>query len=197
MKTYGKAILCAVAAVIAGASIWQAAPAYAGQAPTAAAPTEELNVKGEGEVAEAERHRIHMSKEDFEAYRLKKLQAMAEYFGIETEGKSAQQLKDELAVAKEANKEKWEAFKAEHQAKRLEHLQKIAGKHGIQTDGKTEEQLREELMKVHGGKEHRRWKARHEHNQHNGSSNNAKPQQSPQAKPDANAAPVPSREKHT
>lgn len=177
----------AAAAGVAAASIWQAVPVRAELAAPAAA--EEPSAKQEGEGGHQERHRIHMSKEDFEAHRLKKLQEMANYFGIKTEGKSAHQLKEELAVAKEANKEKWEAFKAEHRAKRLEHLQKIAEKHGIKTDGKTEEQLREELMKVHGGKEQRRWKIRREQKQGDADA--------PKESPNANAEPVPSREKHT
>jgi aspartate oxidase len=187
MKKARSGFLMAAAAGVAAASIWQAVPVSAEQAAPAAA--EERGAEQEGEGGHHERHRIQMSKKDFEAHRLKKLQEMAEYFGIKTEGKSAQQLKDELAVAKEANKEKWAAFKAEHRAKRLEHLQKIAEKHGIKTDGKTEEQLREELMKVHGGKEHRRWKIRREESQDGAAA--------PKESPSANAVPAPTQEKHT
>ncbi|MNZ76823.1 hypothetical protein D3C78_953440 [compost metagenome] len=97
-------------------------------------------------------HQGKMSRKDFEAYRLTKLREIAAYFGIDSNGKSAEQLKKEVDAAKSADKEKWEAFKAEHQAKRLEHLRKIAEEHGIQTEGKTSEQLREELYKLHGGK---------------------------------------------
>lgn len=101
---------------------------------------------------EHKHHKGQMTHKDFEAYRLNKLKEMATYFGISTDGKSAQQLKKEVEAAKIANKDKWEAFKAEHQAKRLEHLRKVAEEHGIKTEGKTSEQLREELYKLHGGK---------------------------------------------
>ncbi|RJE87698.1 hypothetical protein D3P07_15430 [Paenibacillus sp. 1011MAR3C5] len=133
---------------------------------------------------EAKHHRGGMSKEQFEAYRLKKLQEMAVYFGITTEGKSADQLKKELLAAKEANKEKWEAFKAEHRAKRLEHLQKVAEKHGIETKGKTEDQLREELEKAHGDKEKHHWKERNEQRQE-------EPTPQPTIAPEKKATPQP------
>lgn len=187
MRMAKKSFFMAAAAGVAAASIWQAQPVMASQiAPAAGA--EEPSVQQEG--AGHGHHRPHMTKEDFEAYRLKKLQEMANYFGIPTEGKSAQQLKQELAAAKESNKEKWEAFKAEHRAKRLEHLQKLAEKHGIKTEGKTEEQLRDELMKAHGGKEKHHWKLR-EHGQEEKSEPKAEKPSISEAKP------APSEEKHT
>jgi hypothetical protein len=97
------------------------------------------------------RHDGGMSRQDFEAFRLKKLQEIATYFGIKTEGKTAAQLKKEVEAAKTADKQKWEAFKAEHKAERMEHLRRIAEKHGIKTEGKTFEQLREELHQLHQG----------------------------------------------
>jgi len=97
-------------------------------------------------------HKGKMTKEDFEAYRLGKLKEMAVYFGIKAEGKSADQLKQELDAAKLANKEKWEVYKAEQKAKRLEHLRKHAAEHGIETDGKSASQLHEEIHKIHGEK---------------------------------------------
>ncbi|QNK59279.1 hypothetical protein [Paenibacillus sp. PAMC21692] len=93
-----------------------------------------------------------MSRKEFEAYRLEKLREMAAYFGLKTDGKSADQLKQELKEARKINPEKWEAFKAEHNAKRLERLQEIAKKQGIATEGKTAEQLHKELKNAHGGK---------------------------------------------
>lgn len=147
LKMRGCILAMAVAAV-AAAAVWTAQPIGAERA---AAPVMQEEDKHE-------HHRGGMSREEFEAYRLKRLQEMAAYFGIPTEGKSARQLKQELIAAKEADKEKWEAFKAERQAKRLDHLREIARDHGIQTEGKTAEQLHEELMKAHGGKDKRRWK---------------------------------------
>lgn len=97
-------------------------------------------------------HKGKMTRKDFEAYRMERLKEIAAYFGIQTDGKTAEQLKKEVEAAKLANKDKWEAFKAEHKAKRLEHLRKIAEEHGIKTEGKTSKQLREELYRLHGGK---------------------------------------------
>lgn len=149
------------AVVIAAAIVMSAQQAGAEQLlSTTVAVTEQIPPTQEE--SSREHHRGRMSKEQFEAYRLQRLQEMAFYFGIPTEGKSARQLKQELVVAKETNKEKWEAFKAERQAKRLEHMRKIAESNGIQTEGKTAEQLHEELMKAHGGKEKRRWKEERE-----------------------------------
>lgn len=74
---------------------------------------------------------------------------MADYFGIKTEGKTAEQLRTELEAAKQKDKAKWEAFKTEHKAKMLEHLRQKAKENGIATEGKTAEQLREELHKLH------------------------------------------------
>lgn len=97
-----------------------------------------------------------MTKEEFEAYRLRKLREMAEYFGISINGKSAEQLKQEVEAAKSANAEKWEAYKAEQKAERFERLRKEATEHGIETKGKTAGQLHEELKKIHGDKRHHR-----------------------------------------
>ncbi|WP_141502684.1 hypothetical protein [Paenibacillus luteus] len=102
--------------------------------------------------SEHKHHKGQMTRKDFEAYRLEKLKELATYFGIQTDGKTSEQLKKEVESAKVANKDKWEAFKAEHQAKRLEHLREIAEEHGIKTEGKTSDQLREELYLLHGGK---------------------------------------------
>ncbi|MBH5320120.1 hypothetical protein I6N90_20150 [Paenibacillus sp. GSMTC-2017] len=142
----------AVAVVIAAASALSVQPVGAerlGLQLVTEGPTTEGSVLKEP-AHEGDKHHKHhkggMSRESFEAYRLKKLQEMAAYFGIPTEGKTAQQLKKELIVAKETNKEKWEAFKQEHEAKRLEHLRAIAKKHGISTEGKSVEQLHKELM---------------------------------------------------
>ncbi|MFF2093707.1 hypothetical protein [Paenibacillus sp. NPDC058174] len=87
------------------------------------------------------------SAAQIEEHRLAKLRYMAKYFGISTEGKTADQLKNELKAAKVKDKDKWEAFKAEHQAKRLEHLKRVAAEHGISTEGKSADQLLDELRK--------------------------------------------------
>ncbi|MDQ6422802.1 hypothetical protein RB620_25575 [Paenibacillus sp. LHD-117] len=106
-----------------------------------------LSQKVEGEGGH---HRGEMSRTEFEAYRLEKLREMAAYFGLETDGKSADQLKQELKEARKTNPERWEAFKAEHHAKRLERLQQIAKEQGIAIEGKSAEQLHKELKSAHG-----------------------------------------------
>lgn len=138
---------------VALAVLMSIAPVWAVQSVTAM-PEAKLvkQMKPSQEDGEHKPHKGQMTRKDFEAYRLAKLKEMAVYFGITTEGKSAEQLKKEVEAAKIANKDKWEAFKAEHQAKRLEHLRKVAAEHGVKTEGKTAEQLREELYKLHGGK---------------------------------------------
>lgn len=102
-------------------------------------------------------HKSGMTRPEFEAYRLQKLREAAAYFGIATDGKDAAQLKQELQVAKEANKEKWEAFKAEHKAKHEKHLREMAEAHGIETEGKTAEQLKQALIERHGGMDMRKF----------------------------------------
>lgn len=141
--------------VIALAVLFSVAPVWAAQSVTAVLPEAAKAAEQPKQADEKSEHKHHkgqMTRKDFEVYRLEKLKEIAAYFGISTDGKSAQQLKKEVEAAKAANKDKWEAFKAEHQAKRLEHLRKIAEEHGIKTEGKTAGQLREELFKLHGGK---------------------------------------------
>lgn len=116
-----------------------AAPVYAAQLEDAA---QDKRVEEHG-------HHHGLHGKDREAHRLEKLRYMADYFGIKTEGKTAEQLKTELEAAKLKDKAKWEAFKAEHKAKLLEHLREKAKENGIATEGKTAEQLREELHKLH------------------------------------------------
>jgi hypothetical protein len=132
--------------------------------------------------AEGERghHQGEMSRKEFEAYRLTKLREMATYFGLQTEGKSADQLKQELKEARKTNPEKWEAFKAEHHAKRLERLQEIAKEQGIETEGKSVEQLHAELKKARGDQ----WPGR-------GKDTRREPAPSATASPAPNPAPTP------
>ncbi|MFX3636122.1 MAG: hypothetical protein ACE3L7_12015 [Candidatus Pristimantibacillus sp.] len=135
-------------AALAMGMLLLAVPAYAAQ-PEEKQPA----VKGQTDHSKDWKYGIrkeHMSGADFEKHRLEKLRYMAEYFGIKTEGKTADQLKTELQAAKQKDKAKWEAFKTEQQAKRLEHLRKIAAEQGIATEGKSAEQLRDELHKLHG-----------------------------------------------
>lgn len=129
-----------------------ASPVWAAEVPEASVSKEPAQAPEDSKQEHQHGHgHGHMMRKDFDAYRLERLKEMAQYFGIETSGKTAKQLKQELEAAKIANKDKWEAYKAEHKARRLEHLRQIAAKHGIKTDGKSEEQLREELYKLHGG----------------------------------------------
>ncbi|RJX38710.1 hypothetical protein D3P09_14300 [Paenibacillus pinisoli] len=184
MKKVNIYLIMAAAIGIAAASVGSSHTAIYAEHQSVAQMLEGPDLKNDKEL---KHHHGGMSKEQFEAYRLKRLQEMAVYFGISTEGKSADQLKKELLVAKEANKEKWEAFKAEHRAKRLEHLQKIAEKHGIETKGKTEDQLREELEKAHGDKEKHHWKERSEQREEPTPQPTAAPEK--EVKPQPTAAP--------
>jgi len=143
--------------MLTAASVWPLPAAAAGSIDPA---NEQPRSSQEGQ--DHEHHNGHRMEKNFEAYRLEKLKDMAKYFGIETEGKTVDQLKAEVSAAKEANKEKWEAYKAEHKAKRLQHLQKIAQEHGIKTKGKTAEQLIKELHKLHGeNSDHKHYMHKH------------------------------------
>jgi len=89
-----------------------------------------------------------MTKEQLQAHKLNKMKKLATYFGIETEGKSAKQLRAELEQAKKAQPEKWDMFKQQFRAKKLEEIREFAKSKGISIEGKTEEQLRDELHKL-------------------------------------------------
>lgn len=58
-----------------------------------------------------------------EEMRLKKLTHLAQYFGIETEGKTIEQLKAEIEKAKQANPEKWNMLKKELHDKKIKMLE--------------------------------------------------------------------------
>lgn len=140
-----KGIMVVTAAlVIAAAAIWtKPASAFTGT-------TEQWSESGVQLAGPGHSYRGGMSESQFEAYRMERMKEMATYFGISTEGKSVEQLKQELKAAKENDAEKWEAFKAEHLAKRMDHLREAAQKRGIETEGKSAEQLLQELKKAHG-----------------------------------------------
>jgi len=80
--------------------------------------------------------------------RLKKLQRLAQYFEISTEGKSIDQLRTEIEQAKKAQPEKWEAFKQQFRAQKLEKIRDYAQSKGINVEGKTLEQLHDELHEL-------------------------------------------------
>ena len=86
--------------------------------------------------------------EERKARRLAFMQEAAQYFGIATEGKSAEQLHKELKAAKEANPAKWEKFMASKKAQRMARLQDTAKRLGISTEGKSARQLHEEIRET-------------------------------------------------
>lgn len=89
-----------------------------------------------------------MTSEEIQKMRMKKLQRLATYFEIDTEGKSLEQLKKEVDQAKRDQPEKWEAFKQEFRAKKLEKIREYAKQKGIDVEGKTMEQLHDELHEL-------------------------------------------------
>lgn len=163
MKGKQSVVTIATAFALAAMLSYSSPAAHAEQAEVLAAPAAEQEPEQQPELKKDKDKRDHhghhghhksgMTRPEFEAYRLQKLREAAAYFGIETEGKDAEQLKKELKVAKEANKEKWEAFIAEHKAKQEEYLRKMAESQGIETEGKTAEQLKQELMERHSTKD--------------------------------------------
>lgn len=89
-----------------------------------------------------------LTSEEIKQMRLKKLQKLAQYFEISTEGKSLEQLRAEVDQAKKAQPEKWEAFKQEFRAKKLEKIREYAESKGIDIKGKSLEQLHDELHEL-------------------------------------------------
>lgn len=107
-----------------------------------------------GELGHQSKHE-HLSKEEVMQLRLEKMRQLAEHFGIDSEGKSFHQLKQELSEAKQANPDKWQALKNQHHAKKLEKLREYAQTKGISVERKSAEQLRDEIEKLdeNGNKE--------------------------------------------
>lgn len=97
-------------------------------------------------------HQKDITKEQWQAMRLKKIQKLATYFNISTDGKTSEQLRTEIEKAKKDNPEKWEAFKQQYRAKKLEKMRQFAEENGISIEGKTEQQILEELHKLKGNK---------------------------------------------
>ncbi|RAP73801.1 hypothetical protein [Paenibacillus montanisoli] len=133
----------------AAALLLSAVPALAQQIATP--PSDQLEAQHEQERNHwGGDHHFGKNGEEHKARKLKHLQEAAGYFGISTEGKSAEQLIKELKAARDADPAKWEKFKAEMKAKRLAKLQEKAAALGIKTEGKSAKQLREEICKKHG-----------------------------------------------
>jgi hypothetical protein len=129
-----------IAAALSAALLLTAAPAFAEPAGTPSDQTaRQPDFNWDNGRHHSHRHEVR------EAHRLERLKEAVEYFGISTEGKTAEQLRQELRAARVKDPVKWERFKAEHKAKRLKHLQEIAAKLGISTEGKSARQLREEI----------------------------------------------------
>lgn len=95
-----------------------------------------------------------LTSEEIQHMRLKKLQRLATYFEINTEGKSLEQLKKEVDQAKREQPEKWEAFKEEFRAKKLEKIREYAKQKGIDVEGKSMEQLHDELHELEERHDH-------------------------------------------
>ena len=83
-----------------------------------------------------------------EARKLEMLKDAAAYFGLRSEGKTAEQLRQEVRAAKEKHPEKWASFKAAQHEKQFLRLKEFAAKQGINVQGKSEEQLKNELRSL-------------------------------------------------
>ncbi|WP_308636222.1 hypothetical protein [Paenibacillus silvisoli] len=137
----------------AAALLLSAVPAMA-EPSVSTPPSDQLEAQHEQERGHWGRdHHDGKNSEERKARKLKHLQEAAGYFGISTEGKSAEQLIKELKAAREADPAKWEKFKGEMKAKRLARLQEKASALGIKTEGKSAKQLREEICKKRGMKD--------------------------------------------
>lgn len=178
-------MVVAAALVIAAASLWTKPAAAHNWATELSAEAGNYQVIANGADADRingpEHYRGSMTDSQFEAYRLERMKEMATYFGIDTKGKTVDQLKVELKAAKEKDSAKWEAFKEQHMAKRLDHLRQLAKERGIQTEGKSAEQLHQELRKAGGDKGPNRFK---DHRKE-------KPQPTPSIQPTVQPQPTP------
>lgn len=142
MNTWTKTCVSAAAAAMllfGGASAFAAS-----QAPESA---KEPQTKTERIEDYADEHRKAMEGEH-RRHGAKRLKEAAEYFGIKTEGKTAEQLRDELRKVRREQPEKWAKFKAEHKAKRLAMLQAEAKRLGVATEGKDLRQLHKEVREA-------------------------------------------------
>jgi len=109
---------------------------------------QQAEIKDENKEHKHSHHHKKLSSEELKQMRLKKLQRLAQYFEISTEGKSIDQLRTEIEQAKKAQPEKWEAFKQQFRAQKLEKIRDYAQSKGINVEGKTLEQLHDELHEL-------------------------------------------------
>ncbi|MBB3112098.1 TPP-dependent indolepyruvate ferredoxin oxidoreductase alpha subunit [Paenibacillus phyllosphaerae] len=143
MTNWKKACIAAAAA----ACLLAGTPAFA-MAPdnTAAQPqTDRQPAAQEHEDFKDARKDWKAMRHDHAERRSQRLKEAAQYFGIKTEGKTDEQLRDELKKAREADPAKWNKFKAELKAKRLVRLQDEAKRLGIATEGKDAKALHEAI----------------------------------------------------
>lgn len=71
------------------------------------------------------------------------------FFGLKTQGKTDEQLLQEIREQKTKQPEKWAQFKQQLHAKKLERLKAFAAAQGIDTKGMDEQQLKEKLRQLH------------------------------------------------
>ncbi|ALS29629.1 hypothetical protein IJ21_42660 [Paenibacillus sp. 32O-W] len=112
----------------------ETAPQAAEQAPGAAKPPQAAEQKPSSAEREpdAADGKVHKQRKecdkDREAREMARLQYVARYFGLPVEGKTKEQLREEIRKAKEANKDKWEELKKELRKKHLEKLRNNASR---------------------------------------------------------------------
>ncbi|MCQ6562624.1 hypothetical protein [Paenibacillus mendelii] len=131
----------------AGALVLAAVPAFAQNEtnpPSGSSPQVEQH--------HMDRHQWKAGSEKHKARKLEHLKEAAAYFGISTEGKTAEQLHEELKAARTKDQAKWERFKAEHKAKHMAKLQETAKSLGISTEGKSHKQLCHEIHEARANK---------------------------------------------
>ncbi|MFC0334333.1 hypothetical protein ACFOLF_11915 [Paenibacillus sepulcri] len=158
-----------IATAAAGMILAAALPSFAQAAdltpPLSTSSSQEQNGKNE-QWSNGHDHRKY-SESDREKHRMRRLTEAARYFGIETAGKDADQLREELKAARKADEAKWKRFETEQKAKHLAKLQAFAKKLGIATEGKDARQLRQEIRE--------RCKDKHEKQEHGTSSEAPEP----------------------
>lgn len=86
-----------------------------------------LNIKQQEQKSSIEKYKEKsVDQAHLEQLKQKKLTYIAQYFGIETEGKSINELREAIEIAKKENPEKWLLLKQEMQEIKLKLLEQKA-----------------------------------------------------------------------
>ncbi|QJC51192.1 hypothetical protein HGI30_06190 [Paenibacillus albicereus] len=135
------------AAIMASAPTAAAAAAIQPQPSQAPASAPDRIESPHGELRHPKGHPGHQRYR--KAHKQMMIREAVSFFGLKTEGKSEEQLLQEIREQKTKQPEKWAQFKQQLHAKKLERMKAFAAAQGIDTNGLSEQQLREKLRQLH------------------------------------------------